>query len=466
VGCEKLRCSGVFCFKNAGVKMIDLHETPEKVLKALENGELRVALYGLGKMGLPLALVFADKNARVVGVDVNADLVRKINSKEDVLPQEPGVKALLEKHAGKNLVATTDASKAKADLHVIIVPTLLTEREGTIVPDLSLVKAVSSSIAKVLEKGNAVVVECTMPPGSTESLIPILDESGLKCGKDFGLGHAPERTMSGTAIRDITDRYPKIIGASDAKTLKSLEAIYSKINSKGVVPVSNIRTAEAVKVFEGVYRDVNIALANELWQYSDAQGIDALEAFNAANTLPYSHIHTPGCGVGGHCIPYYPHFIMNGNTLVVKAARATNESMPAKTVVLAEEELHKAGRMLAGSRILVLGLAFRAGVKEFRKTPAKPIIDLLKKKGAFVRAFDPVCGEKDAKEFFGADEFSFDPEGMDCMIITTADSAFTKLDWKKTLGQMRTKIVVDGRQAVDPKAVRAEKGVYRGIGRL
>ena len=128
MGCEKLRCSGVFCFKNAGVKMIDLHETPEKVLKALENGELRVALYGLGKMGLPLALVFADKNARVVGVDVNADLVRKINSKEDVLPQEPGVKALLEKHAGKNLVATTDASKAKADLHVIIVPTLLTER--------------------------------------------------------------------------------------------------------------------------------------------------------------------------------------------------------------------------------------------------------------------------------------------------------------------------------------------------
>ncbi len=442
-----------------------LEENPENVLKSLDNGELCIAVYGLGKMGLPLALVFADKGAKVVGVDVNEDLVGKINAKQDVLPFEPGVKALLEKHGGKNFIATANAAQAYADMHVIIVPTLLNEVNGKIVPDLSLVESVASKITRVLKKGNAVVVESTMPPGSTESLIQIFEKSGLKCGRDFGLAHAPERTMSGSAIRDVTERYPKIIGASDDGTLKSLEAIYSRVNSKGVVCVSNIKTAEAVKVFEGVYRDVNIALANELWQYSDENGIDALEAFNAANTQPYSHIHSPGCGVGGHCIPYYPHFIMNDRTLVVKAARKTNESMPAKTVALAEEELKKAGIALNKARVLVLGLAFRAGVKEFRKTPAKPIIGLLKEKGAFVRAFDPVCEEKDVAEF-GADEFGLDFKEIDCVVITTADSAFKQLDWKKALKEMRTKIVIDGRQALDPQTVRKEKGVYRGIGRL
>ncbi|HLC37903.1 MAG TPA: nucleotide sugar dehydrogenase [Candidatus Norongarragalinales archaeon] len=443
-----------------------LEEKPQNIPDALEAGKLKIAVYGIGKMGLPLALAFADKNAVVIGVDVNEELVQKINSKHDVLPFEPGVKGLLEKHVGKNFAATADFKKAKADVHIILVPTLLNEVNGKIIPDLSLVVNAAGKIGKLLEKGNAVVVECTMPPGSTESLIPVLEnESGLKCGKDFGLAHAPERTMSGTAIRDITERYPKILGASDGKTLAVLKELYGQINSKGVIAISNIRTAEAVKVFEGVYRDVNIALANELWEYSDSHGIDAMEAFSAANSQPYCHIHSPGCGVGGHCIPYYPHFIMGEKTFLVKAARKTNDSMPAKTVELAEDELRKAGKGLSGAKILLLGLSFRAGVKEFRKTPSKPMIELLKKKGAFVRAFDPLCDAADSKEL-DADEFKLDFEGADCVIIATNDPSFKKLDWKDALRKMRTRIVVDGRQVLDPDAIRKENAVYRGIGRL
>ncbi len=271
-----------------------------EVKSALKNGDVTIAVYGMGKMGLPLAAVFADHGARVIGVDINERIVEMINRGENHVREEPGLDELVRRNveAGR-LRATTDGVKAakEADVMIILVPTLTDER-GNI--KLGPVYDVAEKISQGLEKGDIVITEATMPPGTTESLIPILEKSGLKLG-EFGLAHAPERTMTGTAIRDITGQYPKIVGANDEKTLEAVIGIYGTINRKGVIPMSSIKAAEAVKVFEGVYRDVNIALANELAMWCEEHGLDALEVFRAANTQPYCHLHMPGAGVGGHC---------------------------------------------------------------------------------------------------------------------------------------------------------------------
>jgi len=280
------------------VKLIGL--TREEVKEAFKNGRFTIAVYGMGKMGLPLAAVFADHGANVIGVDINEKVVEMINRGENHVKEEPGLDELVRRNveAGR-LKATTDGVWAakQADVMVILVPTLTDERGNL---KLGPVYDVAEKISQGLERGDIVITEATMPPGTTESLVPILEKSGLKLG-EFGLAHAPERTMTGTAIRDITGQYPKIVGASDKKTLEAVIGIYETINRKGVIPMSSIKAAEAVKVFEGVYRDVNIALANELAMWCEEHGLDALEVFQAANTQPYCHLHMPGAGVGGHC---------------------------------------------------------------------------------------------------------------------------------------------------------------------
>jgi len=242
------------------MKLIGLSR--DEVQRVLQEGNVTIAVYGLGKMGLPLAAVFADHGANVIGVDINEKVVEMINRGENHVKEEPGLDELVRRNveAGR-LKATTDGVWAakQADVMVILVPTLTDERGNL---RLGPVYDVAEKISQGLENGDIVITEATMPPRTTESLIPILEKSGLKLG-EFGLAHAPERTMTGTAIRDITGQYPKIVGASDEKTLEAVIGIYETINGKGVIPMSSIKAAEAVKVFEGVYRDVNIALANE-----------------------------------------------------------------------------------------------------------------------------------------------------------------------------------------------------------
>lgn len=432
------------------------------VAKALKNAEVTVAAYGLGKMGLPLAAIFAEKGAQVIGVDINESVVKSVNKGINHIKEEPGLDALVKENVRKSrLKATTDAVKAaeKSDVMIIAVPTLVTNRK----PDLSAVKSVATNISKGIEKGDIVITECTMPPGSTDKLIPILEKSGLKCGKDFGIAHCPERMMTGTAIRDITGHCPKIVGAIDEKTKEAVEGIYAVINSKGITPLSNIKTAECTKVFETIFRHVNIALANELALLSEKLGVDVMEIFEVAAVHPYFLLHRPGCGVGGHCIPLYPYFIMNENTKLIRVATQINDSMPKHTVHLVVEALGEVGKQVEGSNILILGLTFRGNVKEFMKTPAKPIIDELKQMGANMFAYDPLCNEQDARKFDAHLRDNFN--GMDCAVIVADHKEFYDLDWKEIKGKMRTNVVVDGRQVVDPKKMKELGFVYRGVGR-
>ena len=352
-----------------------------EIKKVFISGKITVAVFGLGKMGLPLAAVFADKGARVIGVDIDEKRVEMINSGINPVKEEPGLEELVSRNVEVGrLSATTDGVEAakKADVMIILVPTMIDDHGNV---NLGPVHDAAKKISKGLAQGNIVITEATMPPGTTESLIPILEEgSGMKIG-EFGQAHCPERTMTGTAIRDITGQYPKIVGANDENTLRAVKAIYEVINSKGVIPMSSIKAAEAVKVFEGVYRDVNIALANELAMFCEEQNLDAWEVFSAANTQPYCHIHSPGAGVGGHCIPVYPWFVMNLSkrpTRLIRTARDLNDEMPAHMVKLTLKALNDAGIAAKNANILILGLTFRGDVYEFRKSPSIPYIEMRK----------------------------------------------------------------------------------------
>lgn len=439
----------------------------EEVKKAIEKENVTIAVYGLGKMGLPLAAVFADHGAKVIGVDVNEMIVEMVNKGENHVKEEPGLDELVRRNVDEGrLSATTDGVEAakEADVMIILVPTLTDERGNL---KLDPVYDVGHKISRGLKKGDIVITEATMPPGTTESLVPIFEESGLKVG-EFGLAHAPERTMTGTAIRDITGQYPKIVGASDEKTLEAVIGIYETINRKGVIPMSSIKAAEAVKVFEGVYRDVNIALANELALWCEEHGLDALEVFQAANTQPYCHLHMPGAGVGGHCIPVYPWFVINlaqrTNPRLIKTAREINDSMPHHVAELTVKALNKVGRPLKGSNVLVLGLTFRGGVREFMKAAAKPIIKEFKEWGANVYAYDPLCTREDA-ERFGA-EWKEDFRGIDAIVITADHREFRELNLERLAGEMRTKVIVDGRNVLDPKEAQKHGFAYLRVGRV
>lgn len=444
-----------------------LGKSAEEIRKSFKSGDLTVAVFGMGKMGLPLAAVFADKGAEVIGVDIDESVVERINEGENHIDKEPGLDELVEKNvSARRLRATSDAEKAasQSDISVILVPTL-TDRRGKI--QLGPVKDVAESIAEGLDIGDVIFTEATMPPGTTESLVPLLEESGLELG-EFGLGHAPERTMTGSAVRDITGEYPKIIGASDEETLKVMKGIYRVVNDKGVIEMSDVISAEAVKVFEGVYRDVNIGLANELALYCEEKGIDALEVFEAANSQPFCDIHEPGAGVGGHCIPVYPWFIINQtqkrNNELLRIAREINNSMPYHIVDLTIKGLNEIERPVKNSNILVLGLTFRGGVKEFKKTPAKPVIRELKKWGAKVYAYDPLCGQKNA-ERFGA-EWKEDFNDVDSVVILTDHEEFKNLDLTEIQTNSRSNLIVDGRNIIDPEKAQKHNFVYYQVGNL
>jgi UDP-N-acetyl-D-mannosaminuronic acid dehydrogenase len=441
---------------------------------AFAGGKVTVAIYGLGKMGLPLAAVFADKGARVIGVDTNPQVVAQVSEGKCPVSNEPGLPEMLQANVTRRkLSATTDgvAAARESDVMVILVPCLLNSDKS---PDLTAITAVCSDISRGLSKGDFVILETTVPPRTTKNVVlPILKQSGLKEG-DFGLAFCPERTSSGRAIRDITGAYMKVVGGIDKQSTETAGSIYSLINKKGVITVSDTTAAEAVKLFEGVYRDVNIALSNELALVCKEIGVSSAEVFRVANEPvveqtghPYTNLLQPGAGVGGHCIPVYPYFITRtakSDTGLIKLARKINESMPFYTVDLTIEGLKDVGRSAEGSNILILGLAFRDGVKESRNSPAIPIIQRLKELRASVFLYDPLFSKEEI-ETFGA-KYSDRFDDMDCAVIVTDHKEFRRYDWQKIGNSMRSKVIVDGRQVVEPAKVRKLGFTYKGIGHV
>ncbi|AKU09518.1 nucleotide sugar dehydrogenase [Haloferax gibbonsii] len=442
----------------------------DEQIAALTSGDVPVGVYGLGKMGLPLASVYAETTGNVTGADIDTDVVREINAGRNHIVGEPGLDDLVEELVEDGaLVANTEPREvaAEASIHVVIVPTLVDEAGR---PDLSVIEAVARDIGKGLDEGDLVVFESTLPPRSCrDALLPLLEsESGLSLG-EFGLAFCPERTASGRALKDIRGAYPKVVGGADDESARAASLVYDQISSNEVITVSDTTTAEAVKVFEGVYRDVNIALANELATHAGEFEIDVTEAIDVANTQPFCEIHTPGAGVGGHCIPYYPQFLINEfetASPLMETARAVNDEMPHVTAQAALDRLAAQGVAPEDATVLVLGLTYRAGVEEIRKTPALPVVEHLDEAGADVVATDPILDDTAVFEEAGATVMrgvTSDDLSADAIVLVTAHESFDHLDVPAFAADDRPVVFVDGRQAATEYRDH-ERVDYEGIG--
>jgi UDP-N-acetyl-D-mannosaminuronic acid dehydrogenase len=438
-------------------------ESPFHQRAAFTGGDVPVAVYGLGKMGLPLAAVYADVTGNTIGVDVDPEVVAQINDSDSPITREPGLSDLVADVVDRGAFrATTSGEEAasRAAVHVVIVPTLLTdERE----PDLSMLREVVGTIGQGLSPGDLVVIESTVPPRTTEDVVvPALSaESGLDPGA-FGAAACPERTVSGQALADIRGTHPKVVGGVDAESTRIAGMIYDEISSNRVLEVADATTAEAVKVFEGVYRDVNIALANQLALYARELDIDVTDAIDAANTQPFCEIHDPGPGVGGHCIPVYPYFLsgaFEADSGLFEAARAMNDRMPSHTVAMLEAVLDAHGQPIEGSEILLLGLTYKAGIDELRNAPAVPIARQLDDRGATVRGADPVLSDwesVDVVEQVPVD--SVTDRDPDAVVVVTPHESVRSVDYDAVDAP-----ILDGRGALDADAV--DGPVYRIGGR-
>jgi nucleotide sugar dehydrogenase len=419
-----------------------------------------VALVGAGKMGLPLAAQFANHGWRVTAVDVNEAVVAAINEGRSHVAEEPGLaEAVAEAHAAGRLRATTDGTGAAgaADVVVIIVPVML---DGRRQPDYRFMDAAAAAVGPGLHPGSLVIFETTLPVGDTRGrYAPVLAAlSGLTVEDDLFVAFSPERLLSGHVFRNLAT-YPKLVGGVGPASTARAAAFYASVLDAEVVAMSGAEAAEFAKLAETTYRDVNIALANEFANYADRAGVDITEVIAAANSQPYSHIHQPGIGVGGHCIPVYPHFLLSRapELTLVEASRKANDGQVERAI----ETIAGAVGGLDGAEVLVLGLTYRDGVKELAYSRAIPLISGLQARGARVLAYDPLLSEAEIAGT-GAVPWSWGraAAGVRAIVTQTADPTWASLDltW---FPDLRT--VLDGRNSLRDLAL-PDGVAYHGIG--
>lgn len=405
-----------------------------------------VCVVGLGYVGLPLAEAFS-KHLKTIGFEVNQKKVDEINGNNN----------------NDNLICTTDPASIKnADFILICVPTPVTKSKD---PDLSFVESAAEVVGQNLKKGAIVVLESTVYPGVTEEvMVPVLEkESGLKCGLDFKVGYSPERINPGDDEHSL-DKITKIVAGMDEETAKKLSSLYSLITT--VYQAKDIRTAEAAKVIENVQRDLNIALMNELSMIFQKMGLDTSAVLEAAGTKWNFHRYSPGL-VGGHCIPVDPYYLVHKavelgfHPQVILAGRAVNDHMPKHVAQMMIKGLNEAGKVIKGSKVLIMGLTYKENVPDTRESPAVGIIEELKEYGVEVYGYDPMLGRGEI-EGFGVR--AFEDGEMDGVIVAVAHKEFRWMGVADVIGFMGDKpVLIDVRGMFDTEEAGGKGFWYRRL---
>jgi UDP-N-acetyl-D-glucosamine dehydrogenase len=402
-----------------------------------------IAIVGAGYVGVPLAQVFAQAGRPVLLVDVQADRVDRLNRGESYIEDVPSevLKGFLDEGL---LTATTDYDALRdVDAILVALPTPLSAQRE---PDLSILLAATAQIAPRLRKGHLVVIESTTYPGTTrERVRPLLEEGGLEAGRDFHLAFSPERVDPGREDWT-TQNTPKIVGGLTDECTKQAAALYESA-VETFVPVSSPEAAELTKLLENIFRSVNIALVNELAQLCDRMDLDVWEIVDAASTKPFGFMRfEPGPGLGGHCLPVDPFYLSwkarqyDFYTEFIELAGKVNANMPYFCRSLISQALnHGAQRSVNGSKVLVLGVSYKANTSDSRESPALKLIELLRNAGAEVAYHDPHVPELPE---FGLSSQPLDPGAYDCVAIVTAHST---LDYEELVD--KAKLVVDFRNA-------------------
>lgn len=410
---------------------------------------MKIAVVALGKIGLPLAVQFASLGHEVIGSDVNPSVVEIVNRGEEPFPGEADLAEKLAKVVGDGrLIATTDtaAACAQAEAVVIVVPLFVNDRDE---PDFDWMDAATEDVGRGLKPGTLVSFETTLPVGTTRRRWkPLLEKtSGLVEGEDFHVVFSPERVLTGRIFADLR-RYPKLLGGLSEAGAKRATDFYQQVlefderpdlaRGNGVWDLGSAEAAEMAKLAETTYRDVNIGLANQFAMFAAAHGIDVYQVIEASNSQPYSHIHRPGIAVGGHCIPVYPRLYLwnDPDATIVRAAREANAAMPAYAVTLAEEAYGD----LTGARAVVLGAAYRGGVRETAFSGVFPTVAALRARGAKVTVHDPLYTNGELGEL-GLDPHTLGTS-VDVAILQSDHDEYRSLSGRDLPG---LKVLVDGR---------------------
>jgi UDP-N-acetyl-D-glucosamine dehydrogenase len=424
-----------------------------RLLSRIDDRSARVGVIGLGYVGLPLALLFAESGFPVTGFDVDPAKVEALQRGESYI-RHIGRDRVARAFASGRIVATSDFERlAECDAVLVCVPTPLGRHRE---PDLSYIRATADEVARRLRPGQLVVLESTTYPGTTrEELLPRFLASGLECGKGFFLAFSPEREDPGNRSFH-TQNIPKVVGGIDPPSLEAASKLYGAAMAR-VVPVSSPEVAEAAKILENVFRAVNIALANEMKLVLDRMGIDVWEVIEAAKTKPFGFMpFYPGPGLGGHCIPLDPFYLTwkaaehGAWARFIELAGEINTSMPLHVVDRTARALNRCGKSLKGSKVLVLGLSYKADIDDDRESPSFEIIERLQAAGAEVAYCDPYIpvarpGREHNLRLSSAPCTAEEFAGYDALVVSTAHS-----DFKDRRLYSRVKLVVDTRNLMAP----------------
>ncbi|MBR0131232.1 MAG: nucleotide sugar dehydrogenase [Firmicutes bacterium] len=417
---------------------------------------MKVCVIGLGYIGLPTSAMFANAGLEVVGVDKKQAIVDALN-KGEILIEEKGLAEFI-----KNVVASghlrATAQIEPADAFIIAVPTPIMPDKSS---DMRFVKSATEDVATVLKKGDLVVLESTSPVGTVDSLmLPILEATGLKAGKDFSLGHSPERVIPGNILYELVNNH-RVAGGIDEESADRIVALYKSF-VKGEIYKTNARTAELCKLSENTFRDVNIAFANELAKICEAEDINVWELIEICNKHPRVNIHQPGPGVGGHCIAVDPWFIVEKEPALAKIidlSRHTNDSMPGYTAGRIQGILE--GNGIEGkAKIAVLGITYKPNVDDMRESPVVELIEILKEQGFEVAASDPFVGDRE-----GLPSFEEAVKDADLVVLGVNHAQYKDLDFEALGSLVKHKLFFDTRNFISSAAAESAGFKYYLLGR-
>lgn len=397
-----------------------------------------VCVMGLGYIGLPTASILAANGFKVIGVDVDPRVVNTVNS-GSIHIEEPGLHTVVKAAINSgNLRASLEPEPA--DVFFIAVPTPLTEGKKA---DMSYVRSAAERIVPHLQRGSLVILESTSPPGTSRDVLkPILETSGLSVGADIYLAHCPERVLPGRILKELIEN-DRVIGGYDMDSANQAKAIYSSF-VEGEIFLTDVTTAEMVKVIENTFRDVNIALANEVALLCEELGIDFADVARLANRHPRVNLHKAGPGVGGHCISVDPWFLVEQfpeRARLINLARRLNDGMPAHVAARTMEFIQGIDK----PKVAVLGLAFKGNVDDMRESPSLHVIELLRKSGVELAVHDPHV-KTSPIELKGIEECF---RGADCVLILTDHDDYKYLHPRQVAKHMRTHVLFDTRNVLD-----------------
>ena len=439
----------------------------------LTSNSLKVGIVGIGRIGLPTALCFANSGFETIGIDINAELVNMVNSGDYPLKDEPEFDKIFEAvmHQ-KKLVATTNISKAVLECDIILL-SLPTPIDDQNIPDYTALLLVGKSLNKVLSNGQIVIVESTVEPGFIENeLLQTIEgpDRTLKSGIDFHLAACPEIANPGEIMKDFKN-LPRLVGSIDEKISSIVSQIYTHVFGVELILMPNCKTANAVKLTTNAFRDINIAFVNELALLFEKLGIDTYTVIEAAKRKYNFQPHFPGAGVGGPCLPTNSYQYLNSSKKIddnflkiVKEARKINENMPNHVVNLLSNALSESNTSLNNSTIALLGVSYKPNIHDVQIAPSKEIIKILKEKNAKIKIFDPYF----TSQVFGLTtekSISDTLSESDAAILITGHKEFQNLDLKKFSRAMKNPVLIDCTGLVKPLDAKENGFIFRGIGR-